>query len=51
MSSMSPTTTQEGSVLCIAKLYRSAKKRVLWELPAGYGKSFVMLLVAALLIK
>ena len=44
-----PTKSQEAATLVIAKAFHQDKKRVLWEMPAGYGKSYVMLFVAALL--
>ena len=48
-SEIKPTNTQEAATLVIAQAFRKGKHRVLWEMPAGYGKSYVMLFVAALL--
>ena len=35
--------------MVIASAFYKNKRRILWEMPAGYGKSYVMLFVAALL--
>ena len=46
-----PTKRQFAATLVIAQAFHKNKNRVIFELPAGHGKSYIMLLVAGLLLK
>ena len=45
-----PTNRQVAATLVIARSFQQHKHRVLFELPAGHGKSYLMLFVAGLLL-
>ena len=45
-----PTNRQVAATLVIARAFKQRKHRVLFELPAGHGKSYLMLFVAGLLL-
>ena len=49
LSEIEATKAQEAATMVIASAFYKGKKRILWEMPAGFGKSYVMLFVAALL--
>ena len=51
MSDLRPLVMQEAACLVILQAIYNNKTRVLWEMPAGHGKSYLMLFLAGLLLK
>ena len=46
-----PTKRQLATTLILAQAFDRNKNRVIFELPAGHGKSYIMLLVAGIMLK
>ena len=51
MSNLRPLVMQEAACLVILQALYKNRTRVLWEMPAGHGKSYLMLFLAGLLLK